>query len=207
MATAGRRVKSMPNSTQWRNVDVLSEVAVNIATANDGAYDRLTPTRSGSARAAELLRTLQPEQLLTVPVRRPDDARAMLAGLWLYHDFLDESHRIFQDLHSSTGSFWHAIMHRREGDFPNAKYWYARCRHHPALAAVGEMGRAIVTNAGERAGLARLVRGEWDPAAFVDVVEAVHQAPDDPLYATAVALQRVEWQALFAHCANAAANL
>ena len=131
----------------------------------------------------------------------------MLSGLWLYYDWLHESHTISQSIETPTGSFWHAIMHRREGDFSNAKYWYARCRHHPALAQTAAAGRAIVTNAGERAGLARLVRDDWDPAAFVDVVEGVHHNPEDPLYPTAVALQRAEWQALFAHCANAAADL
>ena len=114
-----------------------------------------------------------------------------------------------QQLEDTTASlaFWHAIMHRREGDFSNAKYWYARCRHHPALAPIAAAGRSIITHTGERAGLARLVRVEWDPAAFVDVVEAIHHNPQDPLYPTAVALQQAEWQALFAHCANAAADL
>src|SRR4051794_25421628 len=152
---------TMENSTQWRNPDVLSESALKVLTLGAGAtYGRLTPTGPGLAPAGDVLRTMRPEQLLAVPVRRPDDARAMLAGLWLYHDFLDESHRISQDLHSPTGSFWHAVMHRREGDFSNAKYWYARCRHHPALAQIAAAGRAIVTNAGERAGLARLVKGD-----------------------------------------------
>jgi hypothetical protein len=59
------------------------------------------------------------------PVRHREMARACLAGLWLYHGFLDESHRISQALHGRDGSYWHGIMHRREGDFANAKYWFA----------------------------------------------------------------------------------
>src|SRR5688572_23215464 len=76
-------------------------------------------------------------ELLAVPSVRPERRDALLAGLWLWHDFLDESHAISQVITSATGSFWHAIMHRREGDFSNAKYWYARCRNHPALSEIG----------------------------------------------------------------------
>jgi hypothetical protein len=48
------------------------------------------------------------------------------AGLWLYVDELDRSHAISQNLHSSLGAAWHGVMHRREGDFANAKYWFRR---------------------------------------------------------------------------------
>jgi len=49
-------------------------------------------------------------------------ADACRAGLWLYHNFLDEAHEIAQELHTPTGSYWHALMHRREPDFSNPMY-------------------------------------------------------------------------------------
>src|SRR5688572_13247850 len=60
------------------------------------------------------------------------DKPELLAGLWLYVDDLDRSHRISQDLDNQTGSMWHAIMHRREGDFANSLYWLRRAGDHPA---------------------------------------------------------------------------
>ena len=39
------------------------------------------------------------------PVRDREMARACLAALWLYHDFLDELHRISQSLHGREGSY------------------------------------------------------------------------------------------------------
>jgi hypothetical protein len=43
---------------------------------------------------------------------------ACRAGLLLWNDDLDASHTIAQDIEDVTGSYWHAIMHRREGDTP-----------------------------------------------------------------------------------------
>lgn len=53
------------------------------------------------------------------------------AGLWLLAGELDRSHDISQSYESAEGSFWHGIMHRREGDFGNAKYWFRRVGLHP----------------------------------------------------------------------------
>ena len=61
-------------------------------------------------------------------------AKACLAGLWLRFDFLDESHSISQEIKTPTGSFWHGILHRREPDFDNAKYWFHRVGEHPVFA-------------------------------------------------------------------------
>ena len=179
----------------------------NLVAPGGNVYSQLTPTGGGTAAARRALEGVTTETLVSVPVRSAPDAGAALAGLWLYHDFLDESHRISQDLPSPTGSFWHAIMHRREADFSNAKYWYARCRHHPTFERIAAEGRAALGTVAGDSVLLRLVGDEWDPAAFVYVVEGIHQKPDDPLYASAVRLQRVEWQVLFGHCVAAAAKL
>jgi len=55
-----------------------------------------------------------------------DMAAACRAGLWLGYNFLDESHAISQELHTTTGSYWHAILHRREPDTWNNKSWWRR---------------------------------------------------------------------------------
>ncbi len=60
------------------------------------------------------------------------------AGLWLLAGNLDESHQISQSIESPEGSFWHGIMHRREGDFWNAKYWFRRVGRHPVLSELAK---------------------------------------------------------------------
>jgi len=45
-----------------------------------------------------------------------------LSGKWR------EAHEIVQqDEENETACWIHAVLHRQEGDIPNAQYWYARC--------------------------------------------------------------------------------
>ena len=186
--------------------DVRSALAVRIMQANPRAYERVVVEDAAPALARELLDGVTPDQLLAVPVKDSAAAKAMLAGLWLYHDGLEESHRISQALNTATGSFWHAIMHRREGDFSNSKYWYARCANHPAVAPLAVAAASVLNAQPADKSLLRIVMSGWNPNAFVDLVEEVHDRPSDPRHALAVTLQRLEWRTLFDHCTRAAAG-
>jgi hypothetical protein len=108
----------------------------------------------------DVLASFRAEDLFPA-VRDRDAARACICGLWLFHDFLDESHAISQDLHAWYGSYWHGIMHRREPDPDNAMYWFRRVDTNPVFEAL----------AGDAAELGLPVRGKWDPFAFVDRCE------------------------------------
>jgi hypothetical protein len=153
-------------------------------------------TGSPNASAGDRLRGFDAHALFTPSkVRDADMARACLAGLWLRFDFLDESHRLSQELHDAEGSFWHAIMHRREGDFGNSKYWWRRVGSHSVFGPLGEDGK--------RLGL--FASNTWDPFAFVDRVEAaVTRSQGDAEVLRA--LQDREWQLLFDHCYKHAAT-
>jgi hypothetical protein len=147
------------------------------------------------------LRALSLEDLFAPEhIYNPVSARACLAGLWLYFDFLDESHSISQDIASVEGSYWHGIMHRREPDYGNAKYWFRRVGRHPVFETLSVRAVELVEAAGRPAGSERLTRGTgWDPFAFVDLCEAVArgQADCDLLCRH---IQRAEWDLLFDHC-------
>ena len=106
-----------------------------------------------------------------------------LSGLWLLAGDLDRSHTISQEINSSEGSFWHGIMHRREGDFGNSKYWFRRVGSHPVLEE-----------------LPRLTDGDYsDPFNFVDQCSrAVSKGGES--YERCQRSQWIEWQALMVHC-------
>lgn len=109
---------------------------------------------------------------------KPNDrntARACVAGLLLLYDGLDESHTISQELHDATGSYWHAIMHRREPDYGNAKYWFARVRRQPIYPDVAEAARELARDC-----LAQqpwpaadwiVTQDAWQPERFVDLCQ------------------------------------
>jgi hypothetical protein len=125
--------------------------------------------------------------------------RLCLAGLWLHHDFLDECHRIAQSVATSTGSYWHALMHRREGDFWNSKYWFRQVGRHEVYGVLAEAAALARAPVPDRAGDFIVSQGAWDPAAFVDLCEASLQgrAPHQTLCRR---IQQREWQLLFDHC-------
>ena len=170
------------------------------------SYRRLVVRGDGNAQAKKLLAGATSKQMIWGAVHSEEDANAMLAGLWLWHDWLDESHRISQSLSSATGSFWHAIMHRREGDFSNSKYWYARCQSHPVLGQMAnQVGQILHALPADKVFL-RLMSGGWNPSAFVDLVESVEADERSAKHAAAVSLQQLEWRLLFDHCTRAAAG-
>jgi hypothetical protein len=118
---------------------------------------------------------------------------ACAAGLWLRFDFLDESHAISQDDEdSSDRNFWHAIMHRREPDASNSKYWWRRVGKHPVL----EQLRERAPGAGYTFST---------PEAFVDFCEKARDSGSEDEQ-VAKRVQQLEWDLLFAWCFEHAAD-
>ena len=135
----------------------------------DQAMPELVPKRRANARELELM-----QEALAFPELAASPE--LCAGLWLYFDELDRSHAICQHIETPTGAFWHAIMHRREGDFSNSHYWYRRAGRHPAMETLPE----------------------YDAYEFVEEVARLHATNPEPL----VGRQRLEWAALFTWCAR-----
>src|SRR5439155_20362247 len=147
---------------------------------------RLAPLGRGSPnRAVEArLRSLTPADLFA-PHRLVDAdmVAACLAGLWFYHDFLDESHTISQSLDTTSGSYWHGLMHRREPDASNAAYWFRRVGEHPVFEGLARDVPSL--------GL-RLASNHWDPFSFIDLCEK-HRGAGSSEEDLLRRVQRREW--------------
>jgi hypothetical protein len=83
---------------------------------------------------------------------------------------------VSQKIETPSGSYFHAIMHRMEGDFGNAKYWYARCQNHPVLPVIGASAKDIVARAPLDKAALRLTLQDWSGPAFVDTSKACTKA-------------------------------
>jgi hypothetical protein len=119
-------------------------------------------------------------------------AACCVAALWLLHDFLDESHTLSQDIDTSSGSYWHGIMHRREPDPGNSAYWFRKVGRHPVFEPLAESARTIV-------GDEIKVPSPWDAFWFIDFCEACrtgHQSHEK----LARSIQMKEWELLFEDC-------
>lgn len=164
---------------------------------NESVLMPLGPGRPNrSMRSA--LQTLTPEAMFQAfPLCDRSMAMACRAALWLYHNFLDDSHAISQEIHTPTGSFWHGIMHRREPDHDNAKYWFQRVGQHPVYPDLAADAREILLQE-KAAGFDALGGGrDWDPFAFVDLCKSSDSGEGE--HACRLIQQR-EWQLLFDWC-------
>lgn len=163
--------------------------------------DRLPPLGPGSPVRSFHAALAQPIERLFAPAKilASDFAAGCHAALWLHFDYLDESHKISQDLDTVEGSYWHGMMHRREPDFGNAKYWFRRLGQHPIFEPLCKAAAELTHAAGMPQPAAFLAKqSTWDPMAFVDLCEAASQGKADEMLCRRI--QQCEWHLLFDYC-------
>jgi hypothetical protein len=151
---------------------------------------RVMPLGPGTPNVAMRTQLENSQKHLLEHAKDADFALASMAGLWLYHDFLDESHSISQDLHKIEGSYWHAILHRREPDYWNSKYWFRRVGEHPIHDKLHGEVQNLASGLNSK---------KWDCAAFVDLCDK-NADPNAQAHDVCRQIQQIEWQLLFEYC-------
>lgn len=169
----------------------------------DARLSPLGPGRPDAARRPLLAALVGDDAFGPLRVADRRMADACRAGMWLLFDFLDESHMIAQEINTAEGSYWHALLHRREPDFPNSAYWFRRVGMHPVFLPLRDEAARLA--AGGPADAAFLTRQtKWDPFAFGDLCEASYEDMT-PCHELCRRVQRAEWELLFDWCYRRAA--
>lgn len=136
------------------------------------------------------------------------ECAAARCALLTWHDHFDPAHAIAQELETPIGSWLHAILHRREADYSNAKYWLHRAGGLPA-AAMGLIPPPRDSNPsreiwsllkfdlergdGSSVGISSVCPiGSWDSTALVDACRAALRSGATPQLEFLKRLQALE---------------
>ncbi len=158
----------------------------------EGSLQKLVPTEPLNYDLLLQLRAADDAALSDQrPIGQPAMFTLVRGGLLYALDAIDEAHRIFQDSPGDLGSYWHGMMHRREGDFDNARYWFRRAGE---LTFFSELHSAASAYS---AVMAR--QSNWDPYLFTGECERARFGETEGLKELAL-LQRLEFEAIFDYC-------
>lgn len=104
------------------------------------------------------------------------------AALLLWNDDLEGAHLLAQQVHNSTGSLIHGIMHRRQPDYSNSKYWFRRVGSHPIFINLIQ----------EFSG--------WEPLEFIDRCQQASLNKDSKALEALQAVQARELELIAHYC-------
>ncbi|HUC91814.1 MAG TPA: hypothetical protein VMS09_07285 [Paenibacillus sp.] len=143
---------------------------------------------------------------------KEEEALALKAGLLLWNGSLDRSHAISQQVETPWGSLWHGVMHRMEGDYGNAKYWFHMAGSLPVFEKLQKAVAEAIGCGPRAAGLppsrvadsiaAIAEQREWHPFLFVDAVTAQERGQGGERTRSLLeTIQHAELSMLVRHCA------
>ena len=165
----------------------------------------LAPRAPLRGKALDQLSAMDAAQLVSPQsLTSRESGNCVRSVLFLYLSALDDSHKISQDIASTTGSFLHGIMHRQEPDYSNSKYWFRRAGDHELFPQLRESTLELLGHDGEI--VSERLRDDvgrqpaWDPCWFVDQCELANRSGDAGLVTLLRQIQLLEWQLLFDYC-------
>ncbi|BFZ65406.1 hypothetical protein YB2330_006572 [Saitoella coloradoensis] len=76
----------------------------------------------------------------------PKKQNTFKSGLHVWNDNIHEAHEIAQSMDGEiSADYWHAVLHRREKDFWNSKWWLSRMSHPVLISTWDPTGNSLST--------------------------------------------------------------
>lgn len=120
----------------------------------------------------------------------------LIALMWLRFGRFEPSHELVQNATRGLAAYTHGMLHRLEGDYWNAKYWFRQVRDPSLMTAIqGFLERNRAPKPWDR----------FDPSAFVDAVEGWHQEARQAGRTVGAEIPQVarwEWEAVWEYASN-----
>jgi len=90
----------------------------------------------------------------------------------LWYDYLEPAHQLAQDERTPEFNYFHAIVHRREGDFFNSRFWLRQIdNRHIAMIDIAKEVRTFLNEKGELQLLDEIVKDDgWLSLEFLEEV-------------------------------------
>ena len=129
-------------------------------------------------------------------MRDQNMAQVARAGLLLAAGGLEEAHAIVQQLETPEAYYWHGIVHRREPDWSNARYWFRRLGHHVVLDELTNLMKTDSMISTKES----FPSMKWDPFTFVDLCEKCENGDHPELSGELLILQQCEIGKLLEYC-------
>jgi hypothetical protein len=151
----------------------------------------------GPERRAGALPESELDHRIRIALKRgnhePDREALIRSLILLWHDHLEASHALSQDIPTADGSYVHGIMHRREPDSSNAKYWFHRVGSHPIFPKLAVEAQRLARTEGSKFSESLTLPGSWDPFAFIDLCEEARRSRNESRLEFCRRIQRCEF--------------
>jgi hypothetical protein len=155
----------------------------------------LAKAEYGDVQLAKVLRESSPPESLFPNARNP---AAAYSALLLLLGYWEESHDLIDEDETPEGCYLHAIVHRVEPNPGNSAYWFRQVGEHPLFAQLRPRAQQILN---ENPVPDWQLKNEWDPYLFNRWCEEARNSLGGAKRKAALAIQRAEWDLLFAWCA------
>ena len=145
------------------------------------------------------IHSLSNQDLCGGPISDHDMAQSVRAGFFLIAGAFEEAHSIVQELETLEAYYWHGIIHRREPDWSNAKYWFRRLGHHLVFDDLTKLVRDQSSQS-QQSGQVLFPSGKWDAFKFVDFCQSSESEENSETLDNLIFFQQYELEMLLKHC-------